>query len=87
MGGPHGTTPTENQTLLQADGWWGALILLAPIVLAGMPVLLRNHRHVRAWRAGAAFLLLPLLPYDYFVAGGFYVPSFVAMAIAASRRD
>jgi len=66
---------------------WIAIMLAVPLVITAAPVLLKGHRRIRTVRTVAALMLLPILPIGYFTIGGFYLPSAIAMSIAATRRD
>ncbi len=82
------SSASSSETLLEGDGSGEAAILLVvPIVIAAAPGLLKSHARIRMVRTLAALMLLPILPIGYFTIGGFYMPSAVAMFIAATRRD
>jgi hypothetical protein len=81
------TSTSSNETLLQGEGVGSIAILLLPVVIAAVPVVLKNDTRIRVWRTITAILLLLIVPIGYFTVGGFYLPSAVAMLIAATRRD
>lgn len=82
------SSASSSETLLHARGFgWIAILLAVPIVITAAPVPLKRHPRIRALRTVAAFMILPILPVGYFTIGGFYLPSAVAMFIAATRRD
>ncbi len=82
------SSASSSASLFEAEGFGRIAILLAvPILIAAAPVLLKSHARIRMVRTVAALMLLPILPIGYFTIGGFYLPSAVAMFIAASRRD
>lgn len=75
------------ETLLQdGDTLVVLAMLLVPIVITAVPVLLRRHPRATASRVIAFGLLLLVLPNGYFTIGGFYLPSAIAMFVAAIRE-
>jgi hypothetical protein len=78
---------STQETLLQADGFGWIAILAVPVVVTALPLLLSGNARIRTLRIIVAIVLLLILPIGYFTIGGFYLPSAVAMLIAATRPD
>jgi hypothetical protein len=81
------TTVCSSTTLLESQGSGVIGILIVPVALAGVPVLAGRHRNARALRAICAAVLLGFVLLGLFSIGLFFVPSMLAMVVAASLED
>lgn len=80
-GGPVSTR--SETTLLEAEGWSALVPVLIPVILSAAPLLLDGTRYAAPARLLAAALLLGFIVVAGFSIGLFYLPSAVAMLLAA----
>lgn len=85
---PAGEVSRSTATLLEVNGWYGALALLVPVILTGIPVLAnrltrksQTRRVVLLW--GPAALLLGFCFLAILSIGPFYLPAALALLVAA----
>ena len=87
-GEPAGEVSRSTATLLEVNGWYGALALLVPVILTGIAVLaIRLTRKSQARRAvllwGSAALLLGFCLLTILSIGPFYLPAVLVLFCAA----
>src|SRR5260370_31180948 len=75
----HTTVTQTRATLLQVNGWWSLPSLVLPVLIALIPVLIPK----RGVRISTAILLGIFAIISGFTGGLFYVPSALAMIVAA----
>jgi hypothetical protein len=73
----------SHPTLIQVNGVRALLTLAVPVLIAGLPLLFRRSRWRALLEASAAALLTALTVIAGFSIGLFYLPSAVAMLVAA----
>ncbi len=73
-------------SLVDDQGWGVAVPLSIPVVVAGIPLALAGTRAWRPAAIAAACLLMAFAILGAASVGIFYLPSAVAMIVAASRR-
>ena len=79
---PTQITVSGHSTVLAAAGWAGLAILAWPVAISlGAFVLDRQGTRPGAWFVAAA-LVMPVLPFGFFMIGGWFMPSVIAMIVA-----
>lgn len=82
-GGDVAPVDVKRVTIPESKSWWIALPLLLPVAVTALPLLARRRRAELPLRFGAAALLGALVAVAEGSIGPFYLPSALAMAIAA----
>jgi hypothetical protein len=80
--GEPSTYPVRHETLISVNGPLVCYILAMPVIIAGVPILLR----FRAARIFSAILLLGVVVIGAASIGLFYLPSAITMVMAASEK-
>jgi hypothetical protein len=86
-GSPTCTSSETHPSLVDEQGWGVAIPLSIPVVVAGIPVAVTKTRARRPASIAATSLLLAFTILGAASVGIFYLPSAVAMIVAASHRS
>jgi hypothetical protein len=82
-----GTLASERRSLIETQGFSVLIILAVPLVVTGVPLLVRSGRLARRTRTAVAALLGMLVLLGAASIGGFFLPAWLAMVISATRSQ